>query len=56
MWWSEKYDLLEVNKVMWEPLRLFSFSGEELERVIHWWVKNRLRIEPEEINLIGDYY
>jgi hypothetical protein len=35
---------------------LFSFSGEELERVIHWWVKNRLRIEPEEINLIGDYY
>lgn len=56
MWWSEKYDLLEVNKVMWEPLRLFSFGYEELESVIHWWVKNRLRIEPEEINLIGDYH
>jgi hypothetical protein len=55
MWWSEKYDLLEVNKVMWEPLRIFSFSGEELESVIHWWIKNRLRMDAEEINLIGDY-
>jgi hypothetical protein len=55
MWWSEKYDLLEVNKVMWEPLRLFSFSSEELESVVHWWIKNRLRIDPDEVNLIGDY-
>jgi hypothetical protein len=55
MWWSEKYDLLEVNKGMWEPLRLFSFSDEELESIISWWFKDRLRIEPEEVNLIGDY-
>jgi hypothetical protein len=55
MWWSEKYDLLEVNKGMWGPLRLFSFSDEELESIINWWFKDRLRIEPEEVNLIGDY-
>ena len=55
MWWSEKYDLLEVNKGMWEPLRLFSFSYDELERVIYWWFKDRLRIEPTEVNIVGDY-
>ena len=56
MWWSEKYDLLEVNEVMWEPLRLFSFNYDELERVIHRWFKDRLRIEPEQVNIVGDYY
>jgi hypothetical protein len=55
MWWSEKYDLLEVNKGILEPLRLFSFSYDELERVIRWWFKDRLRIEPEEVNMVGDY-
>ena len=28
---------------------------EELERIIFWWFKNRLRIEPEGIYLIGYY-
>lgn len=55
MWWSEKYDLLEVNKGMWEPLRLFSFSDEELERVIRWWFKNKLKIETNEVNIVGYY-
>jgi hypothetical protein len=40
---------------MWEPLRLFSFSYDELERVIYWWFKDRLRIEPTEVNIVGDY-
>ena len=55
MWFSEKHDRLEVNEGMWMPLTVFSFSDEELERVILWWSKNRLRIEPEGIYLIGYY-
>jgi len=55
MWFSEKHERLEVNKDMWMPLTVFSFSDEELERIIFWWVKNRLKIEPEGINLIGYY-
>jgi len=55
IWWSEKHDILEINPTMWEPLRLFSFSDEELESVIHWWIKNRLRIDPEDVTLIGYY-
>ena len=55
MWFSEKHERLEVNKDMWMPLTVFSFSDEELERIIFWWFKNRLRIEPEGIYLIGYY-
>ena len=53
MWFSEKHERLEVNKDMWMPLTVFSFTDEELERIIFWWFKNRLRIEPEGIYLIG---
>lgn len=55
MWFSEKYDRLEVNEGIWMPLTVFSFSDEELESVIHWWFKDRLRIEPEGVYLIGYY-
>jgi hypothetical protein len=55
MWFSEKHERLEVNKDMWMPLTVFSFTDEELERIIFWWFKNRLRIEPEGIYLIGYY-
>ena len=55
MWFSEKHERLEVNEDMWMPLTVFSFTDEELERIIFWWFKNRLRIEPEGVFLI-DYY
>ena len=55
MWFSEKHDRLEVNEGMWMPLTVFSFTDEELERIIFWWFKNRLRIEPEGVYLIGYY-
>ena len=55
MWFSEKHERLEVNEDMWMPLTVFSFTDEELERIIFWWFKNRLRIEPEGIYLIGYY-
>lgn len=55
MWYSENHDRLEVNEGIWMPLKVFSFSDEELESVIQWWFKNRLRIEPEGVYLI-DYY
>jgi hypothetical protein len=55
MWYSENHDRLEVNKAMWEPLRIFSFSDEELERVIHWWFTDRIRTEPDSVMLIGYY-
>ena len=55
MWFSEKHERLEVNEDMWMPLTVFSFSDEELESVIHWWFKDRLRIEPEGVYLIGYY-
>jgi len=55
MWFSEKHERLEVNEGMWMPLTVFSFTDEELERIIFWWFKNRLRIEPEGIYLIGYY-
>jgi hypothetical protein len=55
MWFSEKHERLEVNEDMWMPLTVFSFTDEELERIIFWWFKNRLRTEPEGIYLIGYY-
>ena len=55
MWFSEKHERLEVNEDMWMSLTVFSFTDEELERIIFWWFKNRLRIEPEGIYLIGYY-
>jgi hypothetical protein len=55
MRYTEKYDRLEVRYGVWEPLRIFSFSDEELERVIHWWFKDRLRIEADSVMLIGYY-
>ena len=55
MWFSEKHERLEVNEDMWMPLTVFSFTDEELERIIFWWFKNRLRIEPEGVYLIGYY-
>ncbi len=55
MWFSEKHERLEVNEDMWMPLTVFSFTDEELERIIFWWFKNRLKIEPEGIYLIGYY-
>ena len=55
MWFSEKHNRLEVNEGMWMPLTVFSFTDEELERIIFWWFKNRLRIEPEGVYLIGYY-
>ena len=55
MWFSEKHERLEVNEGIWMPLTVFSFSDEELERIIFWWFKNRLRIEPEGVYLIGYY-
>jgi hypothetical protein len=55
MWFSEKHERLEVNEGMWMPLTVFSFTDEELERIIFWWFKNRLRIEPEGVYLIGYY-
>jgi hypothetical protein len=55
MWFSEKHERLEVNEGMWMPLTVFSFTDEELERIIFWWFKNRLRIEPEGVYLTGYY-
>jgi hypothetical protein len=55
MRYIEKYDRLEVRYDIWGVLSIFSFSDEELERVIQWWFKDRLRIEPEVVFLIGYY-
>ena len=55
MRYTEKYDRLEVRDGIWEPLRIFSFSDEELERVIHWWFKDRRRTEPDTVYLVGRY-
>ena len=55
MRYTEKYDRLEVRDGIWESLRIFSFSDEELERVINWWFTNRIRIEPDSVMLIGYY-
>ena len=55
MRYTEKYDRLEVRDGIWEPLRIFSFSDEELERVIHWWFKDRIRTEPDTVYLVGRY-
>jgi hypothetical protein len=52
MRYTEKYDRLEVRYDIWGPLSIFSFSDEELERVIHWWFKDRLRIDPDSVMLL----
>jgi len=51
--YSEKEDRIVVYRDFWEPLRLFSFSDEELERVIHWWIKDRINLEADSIFLVG---
>jgi hypothetical protein len=55
MWYSEKHDRLEVNQGMWAPLKVFSFNDEELERIIFWWFKDRLKLEPDGVYLMGYY-
>jgi hypothetical protein len=55
MRYTEKYDRLEVTDDIWEPLRMFSFSSQELQRVIFWWFKDRIRIEPDIVYLVGYY-
>jgi hypothetical protein len=55
MWYSEKHDRLEVNQGIWAPLKVFSFNDEELERIIFWWFKDRLKIEPDGVYLMGYY-
>ena len=55
MRYTEKYDRLEVTDDIWEPLRMFSFSSQELESVIRWWFKDRIRIEPDIVYLVGYY-
>jgi hypothetical protein len=52
MRYTEKYDRLEVRYDIWGPLSIFSFSDEELERVIHWWFKDRLRIDVDSVMLL----
>jgi hypothetical protein len=52
MRYTEKYDRLEVRYDIWGPLSIFSFSDEELERVIHWWFKDRLSIDPDSVMLL----
>jgi len=55
MWYSEKHDRLEVNQGIWAPLKVFSFNDEELERIIFWWFKDRLKLEPDGVYLMGYY-
>jgi hypothetical protein len=55
MRYTEKYDRLEVRYDIWGPLSIFSFSDEELERLIHWWFKDRLRIEPDSVMIIRNW-
>jgi len=55
MWYSEKHDRLEINQGMWAPLKVFSFNDEELERIIFWWFKDRLKLEPDGVYLMGYY-
>jgi len=52
MRYTEEYDRLEVRYDIWGPLSIFSFSDEELERVIHWWFKDRLRIDVDSVMLL----
>ena len=55
MRYSEKYSMLEVKEGIWGSLRMFSFSDDELERVILWWFKDRIRTEPDTVYLVGRY-
>ena len=55
MRYSEKYGMLEVKEAIWGPLRMFSFSDDEFERVILWWFKDRIRTEPDTVYLVGRY-
>jgi hypothetical protein len=51
--WLENNEALYVYRDFWLPLSVFSFGEEELQRVIFWWFKDRIRIEPEEVYLMG---
>ena len=51
--WLENNDAIYVYKDMWSPLQVFSFSEEELERVIFWWFKDRFGIKPDKVYLLA---
>jgi hypothetical protein len=40
---------------VWLPLKVFSFSEEELERVIWWWFKDRIRIEADKVYILAKH-
>jgi hypothetical protein len=51
--WLKNNDAIYVYKDMWSPLQVFSFSEEELERVIFWWFKDRVGIKPDKVYLLA---
>jgi hypothetical protein len=51
--WSEHNNGLYVYSDFWLPLSVFSFGEIELERIIFRWFKDRIKIEPDEVYLMG---
>jgi hypothetical protein len=55
MEWQEIKGVLYVLRNVISILKIFSFDEEELERVVMWWFKDRVRIEPEYVYFINDF-
>jgi len=53
--WLENNDAVYVYRDVWLPLKVFSFSEEELERVIWWWFKDRIRIEADKVYILAKH-
>jgi hypothetical protein len=54
--WSGHNNGLYVYPDFWLPLTVFSFGEIELERIIFQWFKDRIKIETEEVYLVGFDY
>jgi len=51
--WSGHNNGLYVYRDFWIPLTVLSFGKIELERIIFRWFKDRIKIETEEVYLVG---
>jgi len=54
MEYQEIKGILYVLEDVISPLKVFSFDGKEIDRLIKWWFTNRVRIEPEYVYLTND--
>jgi len=53
MRWNEKNGTLYISSDFVSPLKVLSFDVEEVNRLVTWWITNRVRLEPEDMYIVS---